>query len=113
MALVPSNFDPSVGVLSIGNADIGTEAYFFDMESTGLKRRDFSGVSSDGNIYCYDNLRNRTNSIATGNSTSLSGYLFFSITTNTTLKMERIGTGSCPNDPNTLSFSSAAVTFER
>ena len=113
IALVPSNFDPSVGVLSIGNTDIGTEAYFFDMESTGLKLRDFSGVSSDGNMYCYDNLRTRTNSIASGNSASLSGHLFFNMPTNNTLKIERASTGSCPNNPNNLSFSSIALTFER
>ena len=118
MALVPSNYDPLVGVLSVGNPDVGTGAYFFDMESNGLIRRDFAGVSSDGNIYCYDTLRTRTDSLdtegpGTGNSSPILGYLFLKMLSNTTLKIERVESGSCPDDPNILSFSASAVNFER
>jgi len=58
LALVPSNKTPlTVGVLSVGNSSVGTDAYYFDFASSGLINRSFSAISFDGNIYCFDNLR--------------------------------------------------------
>ncbi len=58
IALVPSNKQPAtVAVLSIGNSSIGTDAYYFDFQSTGLVNLAFDQVTADGNIYCWDRLR--------------------------------------------------------
>jgi len=115
IALVPSNEDPSVGVLSIGNSSVGTNAYYFDFTSSGTVNRNFIDITSDGQIYCFDELRNYPDALSTGHSQSLDGYLFLKMTTNTELMIERIPTGgtSCPSDTSTLSFSNSAVSFER
>ncbi|MBW1783671.1 MAG: hypothetical protein JRL30_23390 [Deltaproteobacteria bacterium] len=115
LALVPSNKTPlTVGVLSVGNSSVGTDAYYFDFASSGLINRSFSAISFDGNIYCFDNLRNRESSLESGSSDPIQGYLFLKMTSNANLVLERINqNASCPSDPNALSFSSAAVNFER
>jgi len=118
LALVPSNFDPTVGVVSVGNADVGPGAYFFDMTESGLIRRDFLDVTGDGLTYCYDELRDRTDRIdtegpGTGNSDPLPGYFYLQMQSNSTLTIEKVDSGLCPGDPNTLSFTGAAVAFER
>ena len=110
MALVPSNYDPDVGVLSVGNPIVGTDSYFFDFKTIGQLRRRFEDITNDGNIYCFDGLRNNVDPEF---SSSLAGYLFFQLTTDTTLTIERVHSGTCPDSPNSLVFSSSAVSFER
>lgn len=111
LALVPSNFDPNVKVLSVGNSTVGTGASHFDPLSSGLIRRSFADITNDGNTACFDSLRN-TASAVTG--TALSGRFFLKMTSNTALKLEKdASSSSCPSDPNTWSFTSSAVNFER
>lgn len=112
LALVPSNFDPDVGVLSVGSSDVGEiKGYHFDFSSSGLVRRSFQSVTSNGSIYCYDQLRTGWGGDFYGGS--LQGFLFLQMIDSETLKIERVEAGSCPADTGTLSFSSAAVTFIR
>ncbi len=114
MALVPSNKNPGIGVLSVGNGAAGGDAFYFDFTSSGSINVSFDDITPDGNIYCYDNLRNRPSSLESGHSDPLQGYLFLQMTGKRSLKIEWVQqNGSCPADPNTLSFSGAAVVFER
>jgi len=115
IALVPSNTQPlETGVLSIGNSSLGTDAYYFDFSESAQVNSLFIAVTADNKIYCWDNLRNRATSLASGSSQSLSGYIFAKMNDSRSLIIERINSsGSCPNNPDTLSFSSNAIVFER
>jgi hypothetical protein len=56
LALVYSNFNTSIGAISIGNAENSTwdkQVYLFTPLDTGLMNRNFSQVTNDGNIYYY------------------------------------------------------------
>lgn len=108
-ALVPSNFDPADQVLSIGNADAGRGKYFFAYQSSGQINRNFAEVTNDSNTYCYENLRSQSYQ----QEADVSGHFIVKLTSDTTLSLERVSSGSCPADPNQLDFSSAAVLFER
>ncbi len=110
LSLVPSNKDTDIGVLSVGNSTIDADGYFFDFVSSGQIRRRFSDVTYDNNVYCYDSLREYPD-ISFNLFTE--GYLFLQMTSNTTLTLERVESGPCPESPNSLTFSSAAVNFER
>jgi len=63
LSLVPNNFDPSVGVISIGGTIRQPEVINFLSNHSSTLNRDFSELKADGNIYCYkgdkdDALRN-------------------------------------------------------
>ena len=115
IALMPANTDPdTIGVLSIGNADIGTDGYYFDYEYTGRINLSFDQVTADGHTYCYDQLRSRTPTVASGNAEALPGILFLRMDDAEHLTLERAtGAAACPADPDSLVFTSAAVAFER
>ncbi len=110
LALVPSNFDPDVGVLSVGNSTVGTKPYLFDFAFSGQARRHFADISADGKMYCFDDLRDGSDGFF---AHATAGYLFLKMTSNTTLTLERMPEGSCPDSPDSLMFSTAAVDFER
>ncbi len=113
IALVPANTDTAVGVLSIGDASIGADAYYFDFRSSGQVNRAFTDVAYDGNIYCYDTLRDATDPLESGNSRAISGYLYLEMIGDANLMLERVDQETdCP-DPAGLDFSSTAVELER
>ncbi|MFC1523086.1 hypothetical protein ACFL6Y_11815, partial [Elusimicrobiota bacterium] len=104
MALVPSNKNPLVGVLSIGTSTLDSTAYNFTFTYSGQTRRHFSQVTSDGNTYCYGPLEDNWGG-------SKAGYIFLKMTDDRTLKLERVSSGDCPGSPNGLEFSTAALTY--
>lgn len=56
LALVYSNFNASLGAISIGlagNSSWDSHVYHFTPEEDGLKNRKFDEVISDGNVYYY------------------------------------------------------------
>jgi hypothetical protein len=56
LALVQSNIDPSLQVLSVGNSVRGLDSkrYGFTPESSGQINRQFKDITPDGKIYGYD-----------------------------------------------------------
>ncbi len=112
IALVPSSRAPdSTGVLSIGNATVGTDSYYFTFAESGLVNRRFADIAPDGVVYCFDTLRSRPE--VSLNSHSLEGVLLLALDSESTLRLERSTTLSeCPAS-GSATFSSAAVSFER
>lgn len=115
IALVPSNQEPDrVGVLSIGNAAVGTDAYFFDYQNTGLINRKFSDISQFGQVYCWDRLRNRADAADSGSSQPLAGLFFIKLVDEINLIIKKsTQSTTCPVNVGTFVFSSDAVSFER
>ena len=115
LALVPSNKQPlNVGVLSVGNSDVGIDAYFFDFQPTGSVNRQFSEISAGSEIYCWENLRNRESTLVSGNAQATAGILFLEMTGNSSLTLQRsTALNLCPADTSSLSFDGSAIQFER
>lgn len=115
IALVPSNKQPTTtGVLSIGNSDVGTDAYFFDYRGSGFINRKFSEIDQFDTIYCWDALRNRESALTTGNSQALLGIIFIKLVDENNLILQRsTQQSSCPANGGALSFDSNAISFER
>ena len=115
IALVPSNTNPgTIGVLSIGNTNVGTDAYYFDYQASGFVNRKFSEVSQFDTNYCWDTLRNRPAALVSGSSQALSGIIFIKLIDENSLLLQRSsGVNDCPADVNSLNFDSSAITFER
>jgi hypothetical protein len=65
---------------------------------------DFPNVTSDGQIYCYDNFA------AFGAGGTL--HILVQLTTNTSLRIEGVSGSSC-GTPSTWAFTPAAVMFNR
>jgi|TARA_B100000315_G_C14292786_1_gene458176 hypothetical protein len=101
-------------VLSVGNSELGTDAYFFDYTETGLINRRFSQIGPGSAIYCWNTLRNRESSLASGNAHAISGILFLQLSDAIHLKIQRSSQHSiCPTITDSLGFDNAAVQFER
>lgn len=115
IALVPSNKNSATnGVLSIGNGNVGTDAYFFDYQGSGFINRNFSDVNQFDTVYCWDMLRNRESALATGNSQALSGIIFIKLIDENNLILQRSTLqSSCPSNVSALNFDSNAIGFER
>jgi len=65
-------------------------------------------------IYCWDTLRNRESSLASGNAQAISGIQFLQLSDATHLKIQRSSQhNSCPSATDSLSFDNAAMPFER
>ncbi|PIR21306.1 MAG: hypothetical protein COV45_00745 [Deltaproteobacteria bacterium CG11_big_fil_rev_8_21_14_0_20_47_16] len=100
IALVHSNIDPTLGIFSIGNATIGVNTPSFTPTHTGTINREFSEVTADGKIYCYDTL-------------STPGVIFLiqiPTSSSTTLKIEKQSANACTGAET---FTSAALSFVR
>lgn len=108
VTLAHDNFDPSIGVFSIGTSlkqlGVPVGMYKFAPASNGLVNRDFKGITADGNVYCY----NLSSNNYSGSSSTVPA-LLVQMPTSTTLK---IGTksGTCGSGPWTIKNS---VEFER
>lgn len=115
IALVPANKQPTTtGVLSIGNSNVGTDAYFFDYRGSGFINRKFNEVDQFETIYCWDTLRNREAALTTGSSQVLPGIIFIKLIDENNLILQRsTQQSSCPVDGGALSFDSNAVSFKR
>ena len=115
IALVPSNKQPqNVGVLSVGNSDVGIDAYYFDYQEAGSVNRRFSEISTGNAIYCWNDLRNREASLTSGHAQAIAGILFLEMTDSTMLTLQRSVTlNLCPADTSSLSFDASAIQFER
>lgn len=101
--------DSQKSIFSIGSSnDLDGAVYVFTHVTSGQVNRQFSDISFDGNIYCFDHLASRY-----FNSNDVSGYVMVQMPSNTSITIEYVDSGSCPSDPNTLSFSSNAATFIR
>lgn len=95
--------------ISIGsNTDLDGGQFTFTHTTSGTVNRKFSEITSDGNQYCAGNLASSEYA-----SEDVTGYFLLKLTSATTLKIERVTSGNCPGDPNTLSFTSNVVTYER
>lgn len=107
--LGPHFRNPNKGNFSIGSQnDLDGAVYVFTLQSSGVVNRDFADVSSDGNIYCYENLADSVFS-----SNNVSGYVFLTMPDDSSITLEYVASGSCPVDPNTLVFTNASATFIR
>lgn len=115
LALVPSNSLPSaIGVLSVGNSNVGTDAYFFDFQDAGLINRRFSDIQPGNQIYCFDTLRNREATLQSGSSQAINGVLYLRLESSDLLQLQRsTSLNQCPTDTSGLIFDSSAVSFQR
>ena len=111
---MPSSRNPdTVGVLSIGNADIGTDAYYFDYEHVGTVNRRFDQINESGVSYCFHNLRSQVSASA-GNNQSMIGVLLLRLEETGYLRLERnLTLSACPGNANEVQWSDAAVFFHR
>ncbi|EKD41678.1 MAG: hypothetical protein ACD_73C00586G0002, partial [uncultured bacterium] len=103
MALAPHNVRATVQVFSIGNAipTIESDPYEFTPVTSGLVNRDFSTVTNDGNVYCYE---------ATNIDAIVSVFLLH-LSDDETLEIEGIEATECGSDP--WSFTGSQTVFYR
>ncbi len=108
IALVHSNFDPSLGAFSIGTLvpGLGTGAYYFRPQTFGRVNLDFSEVISDGNVYCYDSMFGLA-----GYAVSPAQIILVQLTTEATLRIEKIDAAECGAGP--WAFQANFADFER
>ncbi len=107
LALVHDNVDPSRGVFSVGTSVPGLErnAWFFTPQSSGGVNRDFSQVTADGAVYCYEPV---------GRSGCPPGtplVILLQMTSETTIRIQKRDVARCDTGPWTLDADS--VDFER
>ncbi|HVO32435.1 MAG TPA: hypothetical protein VMU17_00885, partial [Elusimicrobiota bacterium] len=109
LSLIDNNVYAPQQTISVGNSlpNGGGVWYIFTPNNAGLVDRNFSQVTADGNIYCYDTFYDPI-----GQPLGLGGPTFIlQMTDATTLRLEKQGPGSCGAGPWT--FTSNAVTFQR
>ena len=102
LALSHDNIDPrkpifSVGT-SIGASGLSAGAYEYSPQSSGLVNRDFSSISSDGNVYCFEPIYLPANKI------------ILRMTSSTEIKIEK-QSGMCEGGP--WEFTNNFTQFER
>lgn len=111
IALAHDYIDTAQPLFSIGTALPGVPMglYGFSPRFTGQVNRDFSTITSDGTVYCYqDFLQTRTAGwLPLG---TIDGIILIAMPTPTTLQIEKI---SAPNCQSGASFSTHAKVFER
>ena len=102
IALVHQNWDPTIGAFSIGTSLPGTSAtvLMFTPAASGRVDRDFTLVTADGKIYCYE-------------PTNSSGHAFAQLVSNTQVKVEFFSVGATCGDSTTWAFTASAATFNR
>jgi hypothetical protein len=97
LALVHDNVEPSTGAFSIGNAvpNVTSGVYKFMPAHSGQVNREFSEVTADGNIYCYDSFF-----FLPG---AFSGTLLIQLAGASTLNIQKQSATSCGAGPWTMS----------
>ncbi len=66
LALAHDNVDPSIGIVAIGGIISKSAKIQFPFMQVGLKNRNFSQITADGNIYCYEGETTGTDEIPKG-----------------------------------------------
>ncbi|MBI4162961.1 MAG: hypothetical protein HY513_04720 [Candidatus Aenigmarchaeota archaeon] len=84
LAFVQDNKDSTISVISIGGVFADASKVEFKPASSGLVNREFSQVTPDGNIYCYES------------STQTSSKIVVQMTSGIEIKIEKQN-GSCSN----------------
>jgi len=99
MALVHDNVDPTIGAFSMGPPlpGVGSTVYRFTPTHAGLDNREFSEVTSDGQVYCYGPIS--------------TGAMMVKLDNATRLLVEFQNGASCNGGPYAL--TPAATAFER
>lgn len=102
LALVHDNVDPTEGAFSVGVSipSLPSTVYLFTPATTGRLNLDFSRVTADGQLYCYE-------PITTGTR-----HILLQLTSSTTIRIEG-GTGPTCGPSSGWALSAAAVTFSR
>jgi len=108
LALVRDNIHPSRGVFSVGTSIPGLrpDVYHFNPQTTGRVNLDFSQVTADGNVYCYDSLYHYW-----GEQSSPAHSILLQLTSETILRIENQYTAGCGTGP--WAFQSNFADFER
>jgi len=110
LSLIDNNVYAPQQTISVGNSlpNGGGQWYIFTTASSGVHPRDFSQVTADGNIYCYDTFFDPL-----GQSIPLisAPIYILQMTSSTTLRFEKQTSVGCGAGP--WAFSGNAVTFQR
>lgn len=104
LALIHDNVYTQREDISIGTSVPGISPIFypFDPITTGTHNRDFSQVTADGNVYCYDSFYDPIGQHAfTGFS------ILITMPTSTTIRVEKLSSASCGSGPWTMGSSYA------
>lgn len=98
LSLVHDNVNPTVAVIAMGTSvALMTGSHAFSPTHSGLVNREFSEVTLDGNIFCYDVLG--------------TGSLLLQLVTTTQLRVEYRSGAGCSVTP--YNFTDTSVTFVR
>ncbi len=113
LALVRDNIDPLLGAFSVGAPVPGLGPFtenFAPQTSGGRVNLDFSQVTADGNIYCYDSWHNRSGEPVTHTQPRI---VLIQLTGATTLRIEKqdVAESECGTGP--WAFQANYVDFER
>lgn len=109
LALVHDNADPMLGVISMGTSvpSIPVSTYPFTPLPAGKVNADFSRVTADGSIYCYQN-SSQTGLLYWQNSI----HVLVQMPTPTTLRIAGASGATCGSDPAAWSMT-GTVLFQR
>ncbi len=116
IALVHDFVDPTQPVFSIGNALAGVSQGLatFPVEASGQTNRDFSVVTPDGGVFCYERFVNGQTDGGQNVGWSGAAVLLVTMPSDTTLRVERVAidAGLCSSVP-AWAFTDAGTTYER
>ena len=106
--LVHSNIDPALGAFSIGSLVPGLEsiAHYFHPETSGRVNLDFSLVTTDANVYCYDSMFGLA-----GHPVSPAEIILIQLTNEGSLRFEKRDAAECGTGP--WDIASNFAEFER
>ena len=115
LALVHDNFDPSIGVIAIGDAVGGFAApdgYEFTHTNSGYINRDFNEVTPDDSIYCYGPFEAWVGWAEGEGETAFATFtVLLQLTSEDTLIIEARDANSCDEGP--WGFTDASAEYER
>ena len=108
VALVHDNVHPLLGAFSVGTSISGLkpDVYHFDPQTSGRVNLDFSRVTADGNVYCYDSLNHYW-----GEPISPAHSILVQLTSEITLRIGKQDAVECGTGP--WAFQSNFAEFER
>ncbi len=110
LSLIDNNVYAPQQTISVGNSlpNGGGLWYIFTTASSGLHNRDFSQVTADGNIYCYDTFFDPVGQSIPNGTVPI---FILQMTSATTLRFEKQTAAGCGAGP--WSFTGNAVDFQR